>query len=191
MTYLQACNRLPYIKGALEHYEGQFSPLIRKKYIHSLQHWLDKDQLNMFIDLVDTAVDVNHIESGEYMISPGYDEALASLKDKLDAVEQQINSLHKQTANDLDISIDKSLKLEKGSQFGHVFRITKKEEQKVRKMLNTQFIVIETRKDGVKFTNTKLKKLGDQYQKIFNEYTSRQKDLVLRVVDTSATFSLV
>ncbi|PKU65497.1 DNA mismatch repair protein MSH2 isoform X1 [Dendrobium catenatum] len=187
----QACNRLPYIKSALEHYEGQFSPLIRKKYICPLQHWLGKDQLNMFIDLVDTAVDVNHIESGEYMISPGYDEALALLKDKLDAVEQQIYNLHKETANDLDLSIDKFLKLEKGSQFGHVFRITKKEEQKVRKTLNTHFIVLETRKDGVKFTNTKLKKLGDQYQKILNEYTSRQKDLVLRVVDTSATFSMI
>ncbi|XP_020578566.1 DNA mismatch repair protein MSH2 [Phalaenopsis equestris] len=187
----QACNRFPYIKGALEHYEGQFSLLIRKKYIHPLQDWLDKDKLNMFIDLVDTAVDVNHIESGEYMISPGYDEELALLKDKLDAVEQQIYNLHKQTANDLDLPLDKSLKLEKGSQFGHVFRITKKEEQKVRKTLNTQFIVLETRKDGVKFTNTKLKKLGDQYQKILNEYTSRQKHLVLRVVDTTATFSVI
>ncbi|KAK8968583.1 DNA mismatch repair protein MSH2 [Platanthera guangdongensis] len=187
----QACNRLPYIKDALEHYVGQFSPFIRKKYVGPMEHWLGKDQLNMFIDLVDTAVDLDHIDSDEYMISPGYDEALATLKDDLDAVEQQIYNIYKQTANDLDLSLDKSIKLEKGSQFGHVFRITKKEEQKVRKKLSSNYIVLETRKDGVKFTNSKLKRHGDQYQKILNEYTSHQKNLVFRVVQTSATFSMI
>lgn len=187
----QACNRLPYIKDALERYEGQFSPFIRKKYVGPMEHWLGKDQLIMFIDLVETAVDLDHIDSDEYMISPGYDEALASLKDDLDAVEQEIYNLYKQTANDLDLSLDKSIKLEKGSQFGHVFRITKKEEQKVRKKLSNNYIVLETRKDGVKFTNTKLKRYGDQYQKILNEYISHQKNLVSRVVQTSATFSTI
>ncbi|KAL5054444.1 hypothetical protein RYX36_035126 [Vicia faba] len=84
--------------------------------------------------------------------------------------------------------IDKTLKLDKGSQFRHVFRFTKKEEPKIRKKLNTQFIVLETRKDGVKFTNTKLKKLGDKYQQILEEYKSCQKQLV---VEIAATFSEV
>ncbi|KAG0466932.1 hypothetical protein HPP92_018512 [Vanilla planifolia] len=165
------------LKVPLSNIKGPFHLLINRKYVVPLQSWLHMDKLNMFIDLVDNAVDVNSVESGEYMISPAYDEALASLKNEIDAIDEQICNLHKQTANDLDLSADKSLKLEKGTQFGHVFRITKKEEQK-------------TRKDGVKFTSTKLKKLGDQYQKILNEYTSRQKHLVIRVVDTAATFSM-
>ncbi|PKA65524.1 DNA mismatch repair protein MSH2 [Apostasia shenzhenica] len=187
----QACSRLPYIKCAIERCDGEFSPLIRMKYVGPLEKWLDRDHLNMFVDLVETAVDISHIDSGEYMISPGYDESLASLKNDLEAVEEQIHNLHKQTANDLDLTVDKLLKLEKGTQYGHVFRITKKEEQKIRKKLNTQFIVLETRKDGVKFTNAKLKKYGEQYQKIFKEYTSHQTKLVLRVVETAATFSMV
>ncbi|CAL9184503.1 unnamed protein product [Musa hybrid cultivar] len=187
----QSSIRLPYIRDVLEHYEGQFSSLIRKRYSEPLNFWMDEERLNKFIALVEVSVDLDQLENGEYMISPGYDPNLAALKNELTAIEQQITDLHKQAANDLDLSLDKALKLEKGTQFGHAFRITKKEEQKVRKKLTNHYIVLETRKDGIKFTNSKLKKLGDQYQKLLSDYTSCQKGIVARVVDTSATFSEV
>ncbi|KAG1334907.1 hypothetical protein COCNU_03G010260 [Cocos nucifera] len=187
----QSSIRLPHIKDVLEHYEGQFSPLIRNKYLDPLQRWMNEDGLNKFIALVEVAIDLDQLENGGYMISPKYNRNLAALKEQLNAVEQQIQNLHKQTANDLDLSLDKTLKLERGTQFGHVFRITKKEEQKVRKKLSTHYIVLETRKDGVKFTNSKLKRLGDQYQKVLSEYTSCQKVFVAQVVDTTASFSEV
>lgn len=188
---VQSSIRLPHIKNVLEHYEGQFSPLIRKKYLDPLDHWMDENGLNKFIALVEVAIDLDQLENGEYRISPKYNPDLAALKEQLNAAERQIHNLHAQTANDLDLSVDKTLKLEKGTQFGHVFRITKKEEQKVRKKLTTHYIVLETRKDGVKFTNSKLKKLGDQYQRLLSEYTSCQKVIVAQVVDTTASFSEV
>lgn len=188
---MQSGIRIPYIKSVLERYDGQFAPLIRERYIDSLEKWSDDNHLNKFIALVETAVDLDQLENGEYMISSAYDSNLSALKDEQETLEQQIHNLHKQTANDLDLPIDKSLKLDKGTQFGHVFRITKKEEPKVRRQLNSHYIVLETRKDGVKFTNTKLKKLGDRYQKILDEYKSCQKELVARVVQTVASFSEV
>ncbi|MCL7038270.1 hypothetical protein MKW94_018025 [Papaver nudicaule] len=187
----QSSIRLPYIKTALERYDGQFSPLIKEKYLDQLEHWIDDEHLNKFVGLVESSVDLEQLENGEYMVSSGYDEKLSVLKSERDAVEQKIHNLHKETANDLDLPLDKALKLDKGTQFGHVFRITKKEEPKVRKKLATQFIILETRKDGVKFTNSKLKKLGDQYQKVLEEYTNCQKELVIRIVKTAATFSEV
>ncbi|PKI43889.1 hypothetical protein CRG98_035723, partial [Punica granatum] len=187
----QSSIRLPYIKNALQNYEGQFSTLIKEKYLDELEILIDDDKLGKFITLVETAVDLDQLENGEFMISPAYDSALCALKDEQELLEQQIRNLHKQTANDLDLPMDKALKLDKGTQFGHVFRITKKEEPKIRKKLSTQFIVLETRKDGVKFTNTKLKKLGDQYQKILEEYKTRQRHLVNKVVETSASFAVV
>jgi len=188
---LQSSIRVPYIKGALERYNGQFSALINERFLEPLGIWTDNDHLNKFIALVETSVDLDQLENGEYMISSGYDPRLLELKDEQESLECQIDSLHKQIADDLDLAADKVLKLEKGTQFGHVFRITKKEEPKIRKKLTTQFIVLETRKDGVKFTNSKLKKLGDQYQRILEEYKSCQKELVQRVVQTAATFSEV
>ncbi|CAI9113632.1 OLC1v1014269C1 [Oldenlandia corymbosa var. corymbosa] len=187
----QSCIRLPYIKGALERYDGQFAPLIRERYLNHLENWTDDNHLNKFIGLVETSVDLDQLENGEYMISSGYDSNLSALKDEQESLEKQIHNLHKQTANDLDLAVDKTLKLDKGTQFGHVFRITKKEEPKIRKKLNTNFIILETRKDGVKFTNSKLKKLGDEYQKILEEYKNCQKELVARVVQTASTFSEV
>lgn len=188
---MQSSIRLPYIKSALERYDGPYSTLIKERYLDPLDYWTDDDHLNKFAGLVEASVDLEQLENGEYMISSGYDSKLSALKNDRDAVEQQIHNLHKQTANDLDLPLDKALKLDKGTQFGHVFRITKKEEPKVRKKLTAHFIILETRKDGVKFTNTKLKKLGDQYQKLLDEYSSCQKELVVRVVQTAATFSEV
>ncbi|XP_077228945.1 MUTS homolog 2 [Tasmannia lanceolata] len=187
----QSSIRLPYIKSALERYDGQFLSLIKDRYLDPIAYWSDDDHLNKFIGLVETAVDLEQIENGEYMISPGYDSKLSELKNERDEVEKQIHSFHNQTANDLDLPLDKALKLDKGTQFGHVFRITKKEEPKVRKKLNTHYTVLETRKDGIKFTNSKLKKLGDQYLKLVEEYTSYQKELVIRVVQTATTFNEV
>lgn len=175
----------------MERHDGQFATLIRERYIDSLEKWSDDNHLNKFIGLVETSVDLDQLENGEYMISSAYDPNLSALKDEQETLERQIHNLHKQTANDLDLPIDKSLKLDKETQFGHVFRITKKEEPKVRKQLNSHYIVLETRKDGVKFTNTKLKKLGDQFHKIVEEYKSCQKELVARVVQTAASFSEV
>ena len=188
---MQSSIRLPYIKGALERYDGQFASLIKERYLDPLEICTDDDHLNKFIGLVEASVDLDQLENGEYMISSGYDPKLSSLKNEQEILEQQIHNLHKQTANDLDLAVDKALKLDKGTQFGHVFRITKKEEPKVRKKLNTHYIVLDTRKDGIKFTNTKLKKLGDQYQKIVEEYKNCQKELVARVVQTASTFSEV
>lgn len=188
---MQSCIRLPYIKGALENYDGQFAALIKERYLDPLDVLTDDEHLNKFTAMVETSVDLDQLENGEYMIASSYDAALSSLRVQQESVEREISNLHKQTANDLDLPVDKALKLDKGSQFGHVFRITKKEEPKVRKKLTTQFIILETRKDGVKFTNTKLKKLGDKYQNILEEYKSCQKELVNRVVQTAASFSEV
>ncbi|KAL9438304.1 hypothetical protein AB3S75_024054 [Citrus x aurantiifolia] len=187
----QSSIRLPYIRSALQQYEGQFSSLIKERYLDPLESLTDDDHLNKFIALVETSVDLDQLENGEYMISSSYDTGLSALKNEQESLERQIHSLHKQTASDLDLPADKALKLDKGTQFGHVFRITKKEEPKIRKKLTTQFIVLETRKDGVKFTNTKLKKLGDQYQKVLEEYKNCQKELVNRVIQTAVTFSEV
>ncbi|XP_051148164.1 DNA mismatch repair protein MSH2 [Andrographis paniculata] len=187
----QSTIRLSFIKSALEKYSGQFASLIKERYLDPLELFTDDNHLNKFIGLVEASVDLDQLENGEYMISSGYDSHLATLKNEQESLEREINDLHKKAANDLDLSLDKALKLEKGTQYGHAFRITKKEEPKVRKKLNTHFIVLETRKDGVKFTNSKLKKLSDDYQKVVEEYRNCQKELVARVVQTAASFSEV
>uniref|UniRef100_A0A7N0V7H1 DNA mismatch repair protein MSH2 n=1 Tax=Kalanchoe fedtschenkoi TaxID=63787 RepID=A0A7N0V7H1_KALFE len=181
--------RIPYVFAALERYSGQFSSLIKERYLNPLKSLTDGDHLNKFMGLVEVCIDLDQLENGEYMISSAYDPKLTELKDEQEKVERVIRELHEKTAIELDLPVDKALKLDKGIQFGHVFRITKKEEPKIRKKLTTQFIIVETRKDGVKFTSTQLKKLSDKHQKVLEEYKNCQKELVSRVVKTAATFS--
>ncbi|KAK1693947.1 hypothetical protein QYE76_010644 [Lolium multiflorum] len=185
----QSCRRISYIKNVLQQYNGQFSTLVNTRFLSSLEECLAENRYGKFATLCETAIDLEQVDNGEYRISPLYSSDLAVLKNELSDVENHISNLHKHTATDLDLSVDK-LKIEKGP-FGHVFRISKKDEQKVRKKLTSNYIIIETRKDGVKFTSTKLKKLGEQYQTLFSEYASCQKTIVDDVVQVSCTFSEV
>jgi hypothetical protein len=70
-----------------------------------------------------------------------------------------------------------------------VFRLTKKEEPKYRKKITTTpYFMVETRKDGVKFSTQKLKRLSDTYIKLTEEYNTTQKELVGTVVGIAASF---
>lgn len=180
--------RLPLIKTCLSKYDGEFSEYLEEKYVSHLEEWTQPDHLGKFDGLIEAAVDLESLQNGEYIIAADYDNSLQELKTERDNVEKQILKVHQQAADDLGLPAEKALKLDKTTQYGHVFRITKKEEPKVRKKLNTQYITLETRKDGIKFTNAKLRRLSDQYTKLTDEYSSTQRELVAKVVDVAATF---
>ena len=52
-----------------------------------------------------------------------------------------------------------------------------------------KFNVLEARKDGTKFTNTRLKKMGDRRIALDASYEAQQKALVERVVEVASSFS--
>lgn len=184
----QASLRLPLIKACLSKYDGEFSEYFQEKFVSHLEEWTQPDHLGKFDGLVEAAVDLDSLQNGEYIIAADYDNSLKELKTERDNVEKQILKVHQQAAEDLGLPAEKALKLDKTTQYGHVFRITKKEEPKVRKKLNSQYITLETRKDGIKFTNAKLRRLSEQYTKLTDEYSSTQRELVAKVVDVAATF---
>lgn len=180
--------RLPLIKTCLSKYDGEFSEYLQEKYVSHLEEWTQPDHLGKFDGLIEAAVDLESLQNGEYIIAADYDNSLQELKTERDNVEKQILKVHQQAADDLALPAEKALKLDKTTQYGHVFRITKKEEPKVRKKMNSQYITLETRKDGIKFTNAKLRRLSEQYTKLTDEYSSTQRELVAKVVDVAATF---
>ncbi|KAJ7530623.1 hypothetical protein O6H91_14G011000 [Diphasiastrum complanatum] len=184
----QASVRVPFIKEALHRYEGEFAETLRKAYGDSLEEWSGPSHLGKYEGLVEAAVDLDELQNGEYVISAGYDNSLQHIKADRERAENQIRKVHQEAASDLDLPADKSLKLDKTTQWGHVFRITKKEEPKVRRKMCTQYVTLETRKDGIKFTNAKLRRLSEQYMKLTEEYSVIQRELVNKVVEVAATF---
>lgn len=58
----------------------------------------------------------------------------------------------------------------------------------MRKRLGSMYLTLETRKDGVKFTNGKLRRLSDLHCQLSENYGQVQKDLVAKVVEVASTF---
>lgn len=138
--------------------------------------------------LVEAAVDLEELERGECLIAPSYDPSLAEIKAEREEVEGEVMRALGQAASDLGLVVDKTLKVDRTTQNGFVFRITKKEETNVRKKLAASFVTLETRKDGVKFTNPKLKQLSDRHIALCEAYADTQRELVIKVVEVAGTF---
>ncbi|CAM6082684.1 unnamed protein product [Calypogeia fissa] len=185
----QASLRLPSIRDVLKQYTGQFSLLLHDRYTKIFEEWTGPEHLQKFDSLVEAAVDLDQLQHGEYIIAASYDNNLQEIRSERDQIEEQIQKIYQQAANDLELPLEKALKLDKTTQWGHVFRITKKEEPKVRKKLvGATYVTLETRKDGVKFTNTKLRRCSEQYSRLSEDYARMQRELVGKVVEVAATF---
>lgn len=184
----QASVRLPFIKESLQRYEGEFSPFLKDRFGNALEEWIGTDHLGKYDGLVEAAVDLERLEEGEYIISAGYDASLGEIKEERERVGEEVRKVHLEVAKDLGLVADKSLKLDKVAQHGFAFRITKKEETQVRKKLNSSYTTLETRKDGIKFSNAKLWRLSEKFLKLTEEYSNTQKELVAKVVEVAATF---
>lgn len=89
---MQSSIRLPYIKSALERYDGQFSTMMRSRYLEPIELWTDDEHLNKFIGLVEASVDLDQLENMEYMISPTYSTTLANLKEQQHLLDNQIQN---------------------------------------------------------------------------------------------------
>ena len=112
--YVQGSSRLPYIKQCLQRHEGE----LNSKYADALEVWCGEEHLGKFESLVEAAVDLDRLEEGEYIIASSYDASLQEIKGERDEVEDQVRKVHESAAQDLGLSSEKALKLEKNSQVG-------------------------------------------------------------------------
>jgi len=184
-------SRLPLIEEALRKHEGPGSDLLTSKFCDPLKKAHDTDHLLKFEELLEAAVDLDRVPD-EYLIAASYDPGLEEIQIEKEQVEGEINKLAAEAADDLGLVLDKSVKLEwhKAShQRLRCLRITAKEEKVVRKKLQARYMELETRKDGMKFTNKPLKAAADELQRLSGQYDSRQADLVAQVVNVASTFS--
>ena len=198
------CTRIPGIirvlKECIEGVGGEGeegtgkSRLIQEAYIDPLVQAGNGEHLGKFQDLVEAAVDFERIPE-EYLINPQYDAELGEIQGKRERVEREIERHAEQAASDLGLELGKTIKLEwhkVSNQKIRCLRITKKEEMGARSaMKSMRYIELETRKDGVKFTNDRLRGAAERLQELSMEYDRKQAKLVAQVVEVAATFSPV
>jgi len=181
----QALHRLPSFTDILTSYQGNHNELINDCFTTPLQDLVQDFQ--KFTELVETTVDLDQVENHEYLIKASFDEGLQECREKMDEILEQIPVELNKAARDLGLEAGKSIKLESNNQFGYFFRITKKEEKALRN--SKRYTTIDTRKDGIRFNNSTLRQLNEQFQAFKETYNDVQSKLANEVIKVAGGYS--
>lgn len=164
-------------------------------------HWLDplcehQSVLCKFQELVETTIDLSPLNSGhsllhtDFNIKPEFDESLIAIDEKLQSTSQKIKEIHEEVADDLNIDIEKKLKLENHQIHGWCFRVTRIDSSILRNT-GDRYVELQTVKSGVFFTTKKLRKLSQNYSELSSEYNSKQKELIKEILSITLTYQTV
>ena len=82
---------------------------------------------------------------------------------------------------------DKKVKLNHAGNLGYHYRVSRKDEKALRDCKT--YTALETRKDGVRFTNSHMKDLSCVYEDLAREYSETQKDVVDKVLNIAKGYA--
>lgn len=142
--------------------------------------------LQKFQSMVEQTIDLDLVDRGEFFIKPNFDEELNDLSKQKKKLEEKLQGLLRNVANDLCFDEGKTVKLDRTDQLGYFFRVTLKEEPILRK--NKSIKIIDTVKGGVRFSNNKLQDLNESYEEIKSAYEKQQKTVVSEILEVAAGY---
>lgn len=182
--FYRCVERLPDLCQAVAHYDGAHTSSLAAVFTTPLQEMIS--DLAKFQEMIETTMDFEIANKGEYVIKADFDNSLTELRETMDNLEEQIQGQLRRVSSDLCLDSGKSLKLEANSQLGHFFRITLKEEKVLRN--NRNYTIIDTNKTGVRFRNGALQDLNEQHLAAKEEYAEQQKTLVEEIIGIAAGY---
>nr|XP_027229017.1 DNA mismatch repair protein Msh2-like [Penaeus vannamei] len=180
----QCIERLPYLCEAIAKYDGPHTASLAAVFTTPLQELIS--DLAKYQEMIETTVDMEQANQGEYVIKPDFDETLAELRETMNGLEKDIQNQLRKAANDLCLEAGKSIKLESNAQLGFYFRVTLKEEKVLRN--NRSYHMIDTNKAGVRFRNNALQDLNEQHMASKEEYAQQQKTVVEEIMNIAVGY---
>ncbi|XP_071956760.1 DNA mismatch repair protein Msh2-like [Antedon mediterranea] len=180
----QGVEYMPIVMESLETSEVKCKPLLLDLFCNPLKEILmDFDK---YQQMIESTLDLDQVQNHEFMIKPGFDENLQSLRENMDKLEDKMKVVLNKAARDLGLEPSKTIKLESNSQLGYYFRVTRKDEKCLRN--NKNFSTIDTNKNGVRFTNSKLREYNDEYMTAKDDYNETQRAVVAEVIDIASGY---
>ncbi|KAI9470644.1 MAG: muts domain V-domain-containing protein [Benjaminiella poitrasii] len=164
----------PKIAGLLEE---TYTSKIREYTIH----------LQKLEELVVTSIDLEALENHEYIIRAEFNEDLLALQAEMQSISNQMNNEYVRVCDKLSLEMDKKLRLEKHSLYGHCFRIIGRSESS-RLRNKAEYIELATQKSGTFFTTSKLKGLNDRHKDMSLQYNEKQSYFVKEIIGIVATY---
>lgn len=180
-----AIKQIPVILDALCKYSGSFETTLNCAFITSLRE-LEQD-FGTYSDLVETTVDLDKCDRGEFVIKHSFDEDLSELRSQLDSLEEKIDIEFNRIARMLNAEKGKGVKLDITTTYGHCCRVTRKDEKGLRN--NKSLMILQTKKDGVSFTSSNLKGLSADFRITQKNYEEVQSGIVGEVLKVAAGYT--
>ncbi|KAF9583835.1 MutS-like protein, partial [Lunasporangiospora selenospora] len=168
--------------GSTEHKEvldTEFTTLLEEytSNLHKLQ------------ELVETTIDLEAVDRHEYMIKAEFDQSLKDLRSKMMTVKQTMEREHRRVADELNMDVEKKLKMEEHQVYGWSFRLSRNDSSCLRN--KSSYIELTTQKNGVLFTTTKMRAASQAFSETSQEYEKTQSSLAKEVIAIASTYCSV
>ena len=170
-------------------HQGRFRELVVQQFAEPLQRLAAS--FAPYIQMIRETIDPDALQRHEYMILPTFDDRLLELYNARVDVEEKIHAHFKEVARKLHAESElKSFQITRAPIHGHVFKVSKNDEKKLRtKKAAVPYQELDVRKDGVKFQTSLLTRLSQQYDELTERYNDCQAHLAAKLIEVAEGYT--
>ncbi|KAI8999374.1 muts domain V-domain-containing protein [Gaertneriomyces semiglobifer] len=176
--------KLPYFISALEEYTGPHQTIIQEMFTSRIKECAS--DLEKFQELVETTVDLDAVDQGEWRVQASFDAELEEMHARLQELTALLDPEARRVANMLDLEFDKKVKFEERPGLGYCLRVSRKDAGCLRGVKG--ITELATRKDGVYFVSGDMRRVSGEVMELRERWEKVQRGLVKSVMEVCASY---